>query len=659
MNVASLASAPSLPETSALAARLPGGWRRWYRRPVGLAAAAYLVLLTIGCLGAAWWAPRDPEAQDLAHPLAGPSAAHWLGTDRLGRDVLSRLLHGGQVTLASVVEAVVVFAVLGVGLGISAGYLGGWVDRAIGWLSGLLLALPGIVVLLMVLSVFPGNSAASMVVLGVISCPLLLRVTRAVTMAVRQELYVKAARLAGLTAPRIMVRHILPRLAGPIIVQVFLFSATAVLVQAALSFLGLSAPETAGPSWGNMVGEAAQVISQNAWLSVPTGGVLTLTVLALGLLGDAVRDVTADRLAPGLSVRAGRPPAPPEPAPPAPASVTTPPAAAPGAAAPLLSVDGLTIGFGPPAHQVTVVREVSFAVAAGECVGVIGESGSGKTVTARSLLGLLPPGGRVTAGSIVFDGRELAGLPEREYGRIRGCRIALISQEPASGLDPSFRVGAQLVEVVRRHHPDSRRRARARALGLLDTVRLPEPELVARRYPHELSGGMAQRVAIALALAGEPELLVADEPTTALDVTVQAEILALLRQLSERLDMAVILVTHDWGVLADLCDRAVVMYGGEVVEQATVEELYRRPAHPYTRSLLRANPYLSPVTGSLPTIPGSVPSPAQWFPGCRFRPRCSYAVDACGSGDIPLLPIGEGRLSRCIRSAEVSSEVSS
>ncbi|UWP85242.1 dipeptide/oligopeptide/nickel ABC transporter permease/ATP-binding protein [Dactylosporangium fulvum] len=621
-------------------------WRRLLRPGPGLVAGVFLLCLAVATTGARWLAPADPEEQDLGAALAGPSGAHWLGTDRLGRDVLSRLLHGGQVTLVSVVEAVAVFVVLGVTLGVTAGYLGGWADRAISWLADLLLALPGIIMLLMVLAVFPGNTAATMVVLGVISAPMLLRVTRGVTMSVKQELYVRAARLSGLGEVRIMTRHVLPRLTGPILVQVSLFAATAVLVQGALSFLGLSAPETEGPSWGNMIAQAAQVTSQDLWLAIPTGALLTLTVLALGLFGDAIRDATAGHRAPAAPLRPVRSTAP-----------AVPPRPAEGPA-PLLSVDGLTIGFPGPDGPVTVVRDVSFTVAPGECVGVIGESGSGKTMIARSLLGLLPAGGAVTAGAATLHADsgpavELTRLDERGFGRVRGCRIALVSQEPSSSLDPAFRVGSQVAEVIRRHTPMSRRQAAREAIELLRTVRLPEPERVARRYPHELSGGMAQRVVIALALAGKPSLLVADEPTTALDVTVQAEILALLRDLQRRLGMAVILVTHDWGVLADLCDRAVVVYAGEVVEQAGVADLYTGARHPYTRSLLAADPHLAEAGQDLPTIAGTVPSPRQWSPGCRFRPRCGVAVDDCAIGRIPLTVMSDGRVARCIRADEV------
>jgi peptide/nickel transport system permease protein len=295
-----------------------------------------------------------------------------------------------------------------------------------------------------------------------------------------------------------------------------------------------------------------------------------------------------------------------------------------------------------------VVRDVSFDLAPGEALGIVGESGCGKTVTARSLLGLLPAGGHVTAGSALFGGLDLAAAPEREFARIRGKAIGLISQDPVSGLDPSFRVGSQLAEVVRRHSSLTHGQARARAGELLGLVKLPEPQDTFSRYPHELSGGMAQRVSIALALAGNPRLLIADEPTTALDVTVQAEILALLCDLRERLGMAIILVTHDWGVLADLCDRAMVMYAGEVVEEATVQEIYSSPRHPYTEALLAANPHLAPAGDTLPAIPGTVPPPSAWPDGCHFRLRCRYASKACGSGIVPVTAPAPGRLTRCI-----------
>jgi peptide/nickel transport system permease protein len=616
---------------------------RWLKeRPLAVISGAYLALVLVLAVGAPWFAPDGPDAEDLTHVLSGPSSAHWLGTDRLGRDVLSRLMYGGRITLLGVAEALIVFAALGITLGLVAGYTGGWTDRLITRFGDLVLALPGIIVLLMVLSVFPGNELATMVALGLISCPTLLRVVRGSTLAIRGETYIKAARLSGLTPGRIMWRHVLPRLSGPIIVQLSLFAAAAVLVQSALSFLGLSTPETQGPSWGNMVGEASNVISQDPWLLVPAGGVLVLTVMALGLLGDGLRDVAAER---HLTVARRTRQAPREPAKP---EVTTS----------LLEVRGLSVAF---AHDngslITVVQEVSFDVAPGEALGIVGESGCGKSVTTRALLGLLPPGGQVTAGHAMFGGRDLAVMTERDFvrARIRGGEIALISQDPMSSLDPSFTVGSQLTEVIRRHGRADKSRAatKGRAAELLDMVNLPATTL--SRYPHELSGGEQQRVSIALALAGNPRLLIADEPTTALDVTVQAEILALLRELGERLGMAIILVTHDWGVLADLCDRAVVMYAGEVVEQASVADLYRSPLHPYTEGLLAANPHLAPVGDTLPAIPGTVPPPDQWPQGCHFRPRCQYATDECEKY-IPITQAAPGRLARCIHTDRVHTD---
>ena len=634
------------------------------RQPLAVASAGYLAAMVVLAAGASWLAPDNPQAEDLAHVLSGPTSAHWLGTDRLGRDVLSRLMLGARVTLLGTAEALVVFAGLGICLGLVAGFVGGWADRVMARLGDLVLAMPGIIVLLMVLAVFPGNELATMIAFGVIGFPALLRVVRGATLAIRGEPYITAARLSGLTGPRIMLRHVLPRLTGPVIVQLSLFSATAVLAQSALSFLGLATPETQGPTWGNMVAEASDVVSQDPWLLVPAGGAIVLTVLALGLLGDAVRDVTARRHLGSVPPRRSAGSAPQrrplratgsarQDRAAAAALPAAPPAGPPAGA--LLSVRGLTITFTADRRDVTVVRDVSFDLAAGEALGIVGESGCGKTVTARALLGLLPAGGRVAAGSAAFGGRDLADMSEQEFCRIRGNMIALISQQPMSGLDPSFRIGSQLTEVIRRHNALSRGQARARAAELLALVNLPEPQEMLSAYPHELSGGMAQRASIALALAGNPRLLIADEPTTALDVTVQAGILELLGNLRRRLDMAIILITHDWGVLADLCDRAVVMYAGEVVESASVEDLYRSPRHPYTEGLLAASPRLVPIGGELPAIPGTVPPPSAWPSGCHFQPRCSYATDECRTGAIPMAAPGPGRLTRCIHSGKVAA----
>jgi peptide/nickel transport system permease protein len=575
------------------------------------------------------------QAGDLLKVRQGPSWDHPLGTDSLGRDVLNRLLVGTRVTMIGVAEALVVALALGVPLGLAAGYLGGWFDRVVGWLTDLTFSMPGIAIVLVVLSVFPQSMFAGMVTLGVLVAPGLGRIIRSATLPIREELYIAAARVSGLSRPYIIGRHVLPRIAGAVIVLGSLFAAAALLAQTGLAYLGLivTVPE---PSWGGMVGDGIQAIVLQPWLIWPPGIAMTLTIVAFGLLGDAVRDATAESWS-AAPVRRKRRPRP----------VATRPRADSASDA-LLSVEDLTVAFPSPGGPVKVVEDVTFEIAAGETVGLVGESGCGKTVTAMSLLGLLPGNGEITGGRIMFDGRDLASLPEGQLRRVRGRHIGLISQEPMVSLNPAFRVGWQLALSVRMHHGLSRRAARARVIELLRRVHLPEPELVARRFPHELSGGMAQRVAIARALAGEPKLLIADEPTTALDVTVQAEILELLRELQREREMAVLLVTHDWGVVADLCDRAIVMYAGQVVEQAALTPIFREPRHPYTEALLASNPHHAPESEELPTIPGGVPKPGAWPEGCHFHPRCSYATAECRERPIPLERPAAERETRCI-----------
>jgi peptide/nickel transport system permease protein len=305
---------------------------------------------------------------------------------------------------------------------------------------------------------------------------------------------------------------------------------------------------------------------------------------------------------------------------------------------------------------VPLVEGVSFELAAGQALGIVGESGCGKTLTTLALTGSLPEPLEVVGGEWAFDGQTLSDAGEERMRALRGSQISVISQEPVATLDPSFAVGAQVAEVVRRHRGCSRPEAKAAAVELLAEVRLPRPEQVARKFPHELSGGMAQRVAIAAALAGEPCLLIADEPTTALDPTVQAEILDLLRTLRQESDLAVILVSHDWGVIADLCDSAIVMYAGEVVEEAEFGALFEAPSHPYTSGMIESNPYHATARqAALPMIAGSVPAPGQWPPYCHFAPRCPYAQADCTAGPIAEQEVGSGHWARCIHHERVKA----
>lgn len=303
----------------------------------------------------------------------------------------------------------------------------------------------------------------------------------------------------------------------------------------------------------------------------------------------------------------------------------------------LLEIDGFSLGFNTEAGMVSVVDDISFAVAQGETVGLVGESGCGKSVTAMSIMRLLPaPPAKVLSGQIRFDGRNLIDLDERSMRDLRGNHIGMIFQEPMTSLNPTYTVGFQLREALRLHLPLSRAAADKRVLDLLDMVGIGAAERRMRQYPHELSGGLRQRVMIAMAIACEPKLIIADEPTTALDVTIQAQILDLLRDLRANLDTAILMITHDLGVVAEFCERVLVMYAGRVVEQADVLTLFREPLHPYTQGLLRSMPATAQRGKRLPMIKGAVPAPGQRGAGCPFADRCDRVLDRCRSDNPPL-----------------------
>jgi peptide/nickel transport system permease protein len=626
----------------------PRLWRRLIRRPAAVICLLFLVALVATAIVAPIAMPwvSHQQAGDLAALNQTPSGDHLLGTDTLGRDQLERILVGTRVTLIAAVEAVLTAFLIAIPIGILAGYLGGLTDRVVGWFVDLGLALPALILVIVVISVFKGSTLAAMIALGALAAPGIVRVIRSAVLPVREELYVAAAQVTGLSRFYIMRRHILPRVSGPILVQASLFAGAAVLAQAGLAFLNLLGNPPA-PSWGGMMAEGTQNISLQPWLIWPAGLAMMFTVLAFGFLGDTIQEALSENWqAPSRRSRrrrrGGRSAAP------APAT-----ASANGGPTPLLAVENLTVELPSRQGPTPVVQNVSFEIAAGETVGIVGESGCGKTMTAMSILGLASGNAAIGQGRISFLGRDLAALDDKELRKVRGKEIGLISQEPMVSFNPTFRVGSQVADLVRIHHGVSRKAAVARAVELLGQARLANPEEVARRYPHELSGGMAQRVSIAAALAGDPQLLIADEPTTALDVTVQAEILDLLRELQRERGMAILLVTHDWGVIADICERVMVMYAGESVERAPIDNLFGDPLHPYTEALLAANP--TGATGEeLPAIGGSVPKPGSWPSGCHFHPRCEYATAECRGEAIPLEHPAGDRETRCIHYEELA-----
>jgi oligopeptide/dipeptide ABC transporter ATP-binding protein len=315
---------------------------------------------------------------------------------------------------------------------------------------------------------------------------------------------------------------------------------------------------------------------------------------------------------------------------------------------PLLELENLHTFFYTDTGVARAVDGVSFAVGVGETVGVVGESGCGKSVTALSILRLVRPPGRIESGSVMrFEGTDLMALDESEMQHVRGNRIAMVFQEPMTALNPVFTIGDQIGEVARVHAGMNKREALAKAIEMLKLVGIPAPEQRAGEYPHQLSGGMRQRVVIAMALVMNPALVIADEPTTALDVTIQAQILELLADLTRRLGTSVLLITHDLGVVAENCTRVIVMYAGEVVEEASTSELFARAHHPYTEGLLGAMPRVGGEKERLATIPGTVPPPTNWPKGCRFRDRCPYSWERCETEHPPLYQLGGGHTSRC------------
>jgi len=571
-------SAAPLTETTAAAVRPPrdGVVHRLARNPLAVVSVLVLLAIVVVSVIAPLLAPYGPNEVLPGLARQAPSAEHLMGGDGAGRDVLSRLLFSGRVTLIGALVTILVAMVIGIPSGLVAGYYGKAWDGAFSWFANILIAIPSMVILLAVIAAIGPATVPIMAVFGVMLSPSFFRLVRAAVQSVRNELYVDAARISGLSDARIIARHVFTVVRAPIIIQASISAGIAVLMQTGIQFLGLG--EQNVPSWGQMLSDAFVNIYAAPYLVIWPGVTIGITVAALALFGNALRDALQDRTKVkrpkrATSTRAQQ------------AASADVPSRHPDS---VLDVAGLSIAYPTQDGLRTVVDDVSLHVRKGEVLGLVGESGSGKTQTAFSILGLLPSEAMITAGTLRFDGASLRTLDRRGRAALRGKRIAYIPQEPMSNLDPTFTVGFQLVEPIRRCLGLSKRDATERALALLDRVGIVDPRKTFDAYPHQISGGMAQRVLIAGAVACDPELLIADEPTTALDVTVQAEVLDLLRSLGEERDMAMLIVTHNFGVVADICDRVAVMQHGRIVEEQDVEGIFDDPQHPYTRMLLDA-----------------------------------------------------------------------
>lgn len=586
---------PFLEDDAMLAARSTEVLRshpiaRVLKNPLGLIAVVYLVFIILVAVFATWLAPMDPNYSDVFKTLAPPDAVNLLGTDTAGRDVLSRLIIGAQVTLLSALLCASVAIAIGLPSGLIAGYYGKTFDSVANWVVAILMSLPGLIVLLTARAAFGPSVWISMIVFGIIISPGYFRLTRTSVQAVRNELYVDAARVSGLGDSKIIGRHIFSVVRAPVIIQTAGVAGVAIAIQSGLEFLGLGDPSI--PTWGVMLADGLNNVYRAPILIFWPALLIGLTIGSFVLLGNAIRDALEDtEKARGKSRRDQ----------PTPSQSTTARAIISAAEAPeptdagpnrLVTVSGLAVGYPQPDGSLKgVVQNVSFHVDRGEVVGIVGESGSGKSQTAFSILGLLPAEAVISAGSIVIDGVETVSsesdnVNQAAMRQLRGRRISYIPQEPMSNLDPAFTIGTQLTRPMVKILGIPKREARRRALDLLASVGIPDPERTFTAYPHEVSGGMAQRVLIAGAISCEPDLIIADEPTTALDVTVQAEVLDVLRDLQSRLGVAIIIVTHNFGVVSDLCDRVLVMQTGKLVERGEVRDILLQPRHEYTQTLL-------------------------------------------------------------------------
>ena len=564
----------------------PSPTSRLLKDPQALVAGSVIIVTVIAVIIGPMLSPFNPTQTDLGSALAPIGQdGHWLGADNAGRDVLTRVLYGGRASILGALLAVVVAISIGTVSGLISGYFGKWFDSLSNNAASLLQALPAMVILLAARTVVGPSLWIMMALFGVLLSAGNYRLVRSTVQAVRNELYVDAARVAGLSDWRIIFRHVLRVVRGPILIQAAFMMMLSMAMQAGIEILGLGDIDMV--SWGGMLSDAFSRMFVAPVLMLWPAIFLASFCLALTLLASSLRDALdgTQRTSPATILKTMK-------------TIDAQRAAEASVADgvpiemtddQLLRVEHLKIGYIMPDGGVKeIVHGVDLTVNRGEIVGLIGESGSGKTQTAFGVMRLLSEGGSLLGGRVLWQGKDLAQLTEHEMATVRGKQIAYIPQEPMSNLDPSFTIGSQLIEPMRHHLGLKKSVARERALDLLRQVEINDPERVLKAYPHEVSGGMAQRVLIAAAISCEPDLIIADEPTTALDVTVQAEILDLLRKVQQEIGVGVLMVTHNFGIVADICDRVLVMQEGHIVERGETADMFASHDHPYTKQLFGA-----------------------------------------------------------------------
>ncbi len=618
----------------------PGSWQLLAANRLAAAGLVALVAIVVLALLAPLLPLAPPDATDPANRLLRPLAeGHWLGTDHLGRDILSRLLWGTRVSIAVGLSATCIAAVIGSLVGLVAGYSGGRVDSLFMRGIDMLMAFPYILLALAIVAALGPGLMNALYAIAIVNIPFFARNIRGVTVGLARREFVAAAQLSGKGHPSILFTEILPNVLPTIVITMSTTIGWMILETAGLSFLGLGA-QPPQADLGSMLGEGRKLLFNAPHVSVIPGLMIFAVVMSINLLGDGIRDVLDPRLRSGALSR--------------PSAATavkrqnrTEVATSPTESA--LDVRGLRTEFhlGPEVYK--AVGGVDLTLREEECLGLVGESGSGKSVTALSLLRLVPtPPGCIVAGTVGYQGEDLLAARYPRLRQLRGGTFAYVFQDPLSTLHPLMTVGDQVIEAIRVHQPVSHREARRRALDLLALVQIPNPAQRIDNYPHELSGGMRQRICIAMALANDAAFIIADEPTTALDVTVQAQVLKLLDRLRHERQAAVLFITHDFGVVSEVCDRVAVMYAGRIVEVGPTQQVLSAPAHPYTRKLIDCVPVMGEPGRRLDAIPGLPPLVNRLPEGCHFAERCPRVQEDCHHGDIELEPFREQRAVRCI-----------
>ncbi len=606
-----------------------------------------LVLIAFLCIfGEPIWGERA-ETIDAANAFGPASGAHWWGTDDLGRDVFARVMASSQLSIKLALLAAAIGVGGGVLVGVGQAVLGPFLRRLLNTLITVSLAFPGLLLALLVNAVLGIGPRGAVIGVGIALIPPFARFTQTLAASAAASEYVAAARVLGVGRLQTMRRHILPNIAKPLVLTALMAIGTSLVSISALSFLGLGI-QPPRYDWGQLLQFGLQNIYVHPMAAIGPTIAIVLAGLAFNLAGEAFADERSRSLLPSMmgTGLAERLAAKVEPVGSVDALVSHDDhdSVADSEEA-VLRVKGLRVTY---PGDVQPVRDVSIEIRPGERVALVGESGSGKSTLALAVACLLDGSSAVDWEQFEFDGVRVSPGAESDHRHLFGTKLAVVFQDPTNSLNPAIRVGRQLAELRQVHYGAGRRDSFAAAVARLEDVQIPGADVRARQYPHEFSGGMRQRAMIASGLMGTPRLLVADEPTTALDVTVQAHVLRLLERVNEETGTAVLLISHDISVVLSFCSRVLVMYAGRIVEDIPTADLLTRAAHPYTRALIAAVPDIDTMTSSpLATIPGSPPNLDDLPSGCSFAARCPWADDICRTDDPALGPVNPTHLVAC------------